>query len=81
LLFLFSPRSWVRWHGKRENGEKAIVRGNCLGQLETFVMGATFYDILPERRVWRPGGSWQQLGAVVCPNWDPSGSMSCPPNC
>ena len=27
-------------------------------------MGITFYDLLLERRVWRPGGSWQQLGAV-----------------
>lgn len=34
-------------------------------------VGATFYDILLERRVWRPGGSWQQLGAVGVSNLGP----------
>lgn len=37
------------------------------------------HDLLLERRVWRPGGTGNSWVLLVCPVWDPSGSMlPCP---
>lgn len=69
LQFIFALSSLIRKLGevageKGRMGRRPQAKVAAWDSQKLCYMGATFYDILPERRVWRPGGSWQQLGAV-----------------
>lgn len=57
--------------GKGRMGRRPQAQVAAWDSQKLCYVGATFYDILLERRVWRPGGSWQQLGAVGVSNLGP----------